>query len=98
MCDVGIAVADITGAILAGDLRSGHRAPCTEHISHEVGDLTDGIRRAATDIEDFTLRTGHLQRQATGACNIVNADEIALLITMFIDERWIAVQEAGSED
>src|SRR4051812_45633050 len=53
---------------------------------------------AAPNIENATRCIRHFQRQPATLCNVVNANEIALLIAVFENQRGVVVQQARSEN
>jgi len=51
------------------------------------------VRSAAADVEDVAGGLRHFQGQAERPCDVVHADEIALLVTVLEDPDGFCLQE-----
>jgi hypothetical protein len=94
--DIRDAVADIASARLAGDLRRG--AMPSHGAGQQLGDLGHRPMLATADVEDAAGSLGPLQRQDEGAGDIRDMHEVAPLLAVLEDHRWLAVVQARGED
>ena len=93
--DVGVAVANIAGAILLDDLRLVRAA---QMLHQRLGDIQDGERAAGADVEDAIVHLLPLLRQQVGLHDVGDVDEITLLVAVFEDDGRLLVQQAPGED
>src|SRR5262249_57069534 len=82
---------DVARAVLAGDLRFNMINPDCAYGAR--GDVLHRHRNAARDVERLACRVWRLERNPARTRDVVNADKVALLEPILIDERLPAVQD-----
>src|SRR3979490_2488499 len=65
---------------------------------HLLRDFADGVRSSASYIQDMPGSARHFQGQPAGLHTVQHGNEVALLITVLIDERRAIVQKSRGED
>src|SRR5690606_12138317 len=90
------AVADIAHAILAGNFRFQFRV--IKNLTDLVGDFADAVVFAAANIEDFAIGVAAFQRQYAGLGNVMHADKIAALTTVFKNNWRFIVKKTRGEN
>src|SRR6185369_6738856 len=81
--------------VLAGNL--GPQMTSTHHFGQAAHSLEEGPALAASDVEDEPCRARGFERHAARAGYVSNADEVALLMSVFEDERTTIAEEARRE-
>src|SRR5690606_26048945 len=94
--NVRVAVANVPHAVASGDLAA--EIGPSEDLGDAAGDLRDGARAAAADVQDVSWCVVALEGEPAGAGHVMDADEVALLLAVLEDQGRPAVQDAGGED
>src|SRR5439155_17163902 len=93
--EVGVAVADVAGAELLGDLEA---AAPAELAGERLRDLEHAQRAAAADVEDLVIGGRRFHRQPAGLDDVADVDEVPPLPAILEDQRSPAVEEAAGEN
>src|SRR5207253_7584087 len=92
---IGVAMADVPGAVLLHDLGLDLLAePAGDHL----GDLEDRGRSAGAEIEGAPVRTVTGESERAAPRDVADVDEVPRLAAVLEDERRAVVEDARRED
>ena len=88
---VGVAVADVAGAVLADDLGLDLLA---EAARDRLRELEDRRGSAGADVERPAVRAIPLECERAAACDVPHVDEVTRLVAVLEHERRTVVEQA----
>src|SRR5205814_2363569 len=94
--DVGEAMPDVADTVLARDL--GLDVLLAKDGGNAPRDLTHGVRLSTTNVVDVAGRIVGLEREATGARDVVHAHEIPALLAILENRRRMLIEEPRGEN